>query len=339
MAEQIYLITDYKNFFGSKYITNPYRSGFDKNLLIKLFYDCGYIVKFINPSVDGIDFKNLEHKVVLYTSQEDYGLFYKSFLEDIVLTLEFLGAIVIPSFKLLHAHENKVFFEMIRKSTGLSLINIPRSQWFGTFEDFKSNIGNIKYPLVVKSSSGSMSRGVSLAKSKKEGEKLIKKISRTNNSFLRLWDKIRYLKHDGYIPESWNRRKFIVQEYIPGLVNDFKVLVFGNKYYVLKRGNKKGDFRASGQGNLSFIRDVPEGLLNYSEECFKFFNCPQASFDIGFDGNKFYLFEAQFVYFGTYTIEYSEFYFKKESGFWIVKEGKSILEIEYVQSIVEFLSY
>ena len=32
------------------------------------------------------------------------------------------------------------------------------------------------------------------------------------------------------------------------------------------------------------------------------FRAPHASFDIGFDGSEFYLFEAQYVCFGTYTI-------------------------------------
>jgi len=49
-----------------------------------------------------------------------------------------------------------------------------------------------------------------------------------------------------------HRSKFIVQEFIPDLSNDWKVLVFWDKYYVLRRKNRPNDFRASGSGLFSF---------------------------------------------------------------------------------------
>ena len=338
MGIPIYLITDYKGNFGSKYNDYPYRSGFDKNLLTVLFNKNGYHVIFLNPyktSIPKIDFVK---SIVLYTSQEDNGLYYKSFLEDFIYALELSGHDIIPAYSLFRAHENKVFFEMLRNTSGIKLINNILSYWFGTLEEFISISEDLKYPVVIKAYNGSMSRGVFIAETKHGAEKTVKKITNTKNTFLKLWDKIRFFKHKGYIRESWNRKKFIIQEYIPGLHNDYKILVYGRKYYVLHRANKKGDFRASGQGQLSFKSELPHGLLDYAEQCFLAFNSPHASFDIGYNGKEFFLFEAQFVYFGTFTLEFSDRYFIKEKDNWKCVEGISILEEEYVESIIEFIS-
>ena len=338
MDNPIYLLTDYKGYFGSKFMAFPYRSGFEMNLLTSLFKERGFETLILNPAGRDFDFKKFKDEIVLYTSQEDNGLFYKGFLEDIVYALKLSGAKVVPSFTLLHAHENKVFFEMFRKSSNIPELNNLWSGWFGTFEEFKSISADLSYPLVIKCYHGSKSRGVFLAKTKAEAEKQAKKITKTGNTFLKSWDNIRYFRHKGYVKESWNRNKFIVQEFIPGLINDYKILIYGHKYYVLRRENKKGDFRASGQGHLAFIRDIPEGLLDYSEKCFETFNSPQASLDIGYNGKDFFLFEAQFIYFGTYTLENSSFYFTKDSHGWGCTNGKSCLEEEYVNSIVAFIS-
>jgi hypothetical protein len=333
----IYLVTDYKGNFGSKVASHPYRSGFDKGLISTFFQQKGFEVEFINANVSH-EKLNLNGSIVLYTSQEDNGLYYKSYLEDYLYYLTLCGARIIPMYELLKAHENKVFFEMLRKTNNSSNLRNLTSWWFGSYEEFVSESESLPYPIVIKSYYGSMSRGVYLANTRIAAIKRVKKISKSGNPFLKYWDLIRFHKHKGYLKESWNRKKFVIQEFISGLLNDYKILIYGRKYYVLRRANKNGDFRASGQGNLSFIKDLPEGLLDFAEKCFLIFNSPQASFDIGFNNKQFYLFEAQFVYFGTYTIESSDFYFIKENENWICVDGKSILEEEYVNSVVEFIA-
>lgn len=333
----IYLVTDYKGKFGSKYTAVPYRSGFDKDLLVALFKSKGIEPVFINPSCTTFEGINYKDSVVLYTSQEDNGLFYKSFLEDFLYALTIEGAKIIPPFSLLKSHENKVFFEMLRTINGKSQLNSIKSRWFGTYEEFCSVAASLTYPIVIKSFQGSMSKKVYLAQTETEALKKARKVSKTWNLYLKYWDFIRSKRHKGYIKESFNRKKFIIQEFIPGLKSDFKVLIYGSKYYVINRLNKPGDFRASGQGNLSYIRTLPEGLLDFAETCFNQYNTPQASLDIAFDGIKYYLLEGQFVYFGTYTIEFSNYYFVREVDQWSCIEKKSVLEEVYVDSILEFL--
>jgi hypothetical protein len=120
-------------------------------------------------------------------------------------------------------------------------------------------------------------------------------------------------------------------------MNDYKILIYGNKFYPLYRQNRKNDFRASGSGLLSYPKVLPDGLLEFAQKVFIYFNVPNISLDIAFNGKAFYVMEAQFLYFGTYTIEHSEFYFIKENGQWRIIEDRSSLEKEYVRSIVQYL--
>lgn len=334
---RIYLVSDYKGHFGSKYNDFPYRSGFDQQILCQLFKKDNFDAIFINPSDPQIKGINFTQEIVLYTSQEDKDLHFKSFLEDFINYVSLKGAKVIPSLQLFRAHENKVFFEMLRDTMDNPVVKNINSDWYGTYEDFVARSAEYIYPIVIKSFNGSMSRGVKLAKNQKEALRAVYEISRSDDLNLRTRDGFRFIRHSGYIKESWNRKKFLVQEFIPGLSFDYKVLIYGSKYYVIKRDVKPGDFRASGMGRLSFVSDIPDGLLDFSEACFAAFKAPHASFDIACSGHRFYLLEAQFVYFGTYTIECSNFYFVRGNDKWEKIETGSVLEEEYVNSIIQFI--
>jgi hypothetical protein len=183
-----------------------------------------------------------------------------------------------------------------------------------------------------------MSRGVSKADN---AEGLIRQAAKFSRSFSfrhNLKELLRKLKYrDKYIKESFYRSKFIVQNLIQGLKNDWKVLVYGNRCYALRRDNRDNDFRASGSGKFHFSKDLPAGMLDFAFSVRKHFNVPHISLDIGFDGKRFHLIEFQFLYFGTTTLEKALFYFKFENNKWEIVESKSNLEEVFVQSIVEFL--
>ena len=92
----------------------------------------------------------------------------------------------------------------------------------------------------------------------------------------------------------------IVQPFIPGLHGDYKVLIFGRKYYTLYRKNRENDFRASGSG---FFYDVPleehEGLLNFARKITREIDFPIFGMDIAFDGKDYHLLEFQVIHLGT----------------------------------------
>ncbi|HAF30856.1 MAG TPA: hypothetical protein DCG75_17590 [Bacteroidales bacterium] len=342
--KKIFLLTDYKNHFGSKHLAFPYRSGFDKTKLENYFSEFGFSVKFMNFT--DLDFRkqNFNNEIILYTSQEDVGYFYKDFIEDIVGILEQNGAKNIPSFCFLRANNNKVYMELLRDQLNSNKFKTIKSLYFGSIEELKNKTEIIDFPVVLKSAAGASGRGVSLAKNKNELIKQAKKISNTRNIKKELWEIGRTWKHKGYIKESKNRLKFIVQNFIPDLKNDWKVYVFGEKYFIFYRPIfKHRGFRASGGGYNNYFyggdAKIPEGIFDFAKELFNELKVPNLSIDIAFDGTKFHLVEFQGIYFGTAGIlhKHSKEYFMHVSNEWKPFDNTGEIEKVYVESIVKFI--
>ena len=338
--KKIYLLKDYRNRFESKHKETPYRSGFDQALLIKYFNERGFNAKILS-------FNEMVNKTdpdpsvpVIYTSAEDPGFLYKSYIEDVILWLEERGHMVIPSYKFLRATNNKVFMELLLKTEAKNSVKLLNSYTFGVLEEFLEIADEIDYPCVIKGAEGAISTNVHLGKNKADAIKAIKDI----NGGIRLkeWLKewVRVKKHIGYVPESLNRKKFIVQEYVEGLQNDWKIYFFGEKLYIWYRKTRDNDFRASGSGKFAFNTDVPipEGLLDFAASIYKALDVPFISMDMGYDGNTFALFETQYLFFGKNGHYYSDFYYENENGKWIKKENHDDIEKVYVDAIVKFLN-
>ena len=207
--KKIYILTDYKKYFGSNYDANPYRSGFDHPTLKDLFQKSGYEVHFmkmVDVQDQAIDWKN---EIVLYTSNEEPAYLYKEYIEDVIQYLKLKGALLIPHYELLRANNNKNFMEFY-KAVLLKETDFLRSKAYGSLEDLMSQIDLIEYPIVFKTSSGAMSRGVALAKSKEELIRIVKKFSASSTAKQRLKEKLRLRKHKGYIKNSDYQKKFMV---------------------------------------------------------------------------------------------------------------------------------
>ena len=340
--QEIILLTDYKNVFGSKWKSSPYRSGYDQQLLQKYFHKYGYKIRFLPLAEVELSPESWKGKTVLYTSSEETGLQYKGFVEDVILGLTNYGAKVIPDYNLLRANNNKVFMEMLRKDYFLDEVSGITSQVFGTFEEFENALANdkIKIPCVVKQFGGTMSRGVSLAKNKDDLIKMVKEVSRSKNIKKEIREILRYRKHTGYRKESRYENKFIIQSFVPGLKNDWKILIYGDQYYILKRNIKENDFRASGSGlnyQTGSEAEFPVHMLDFVKDIFDKLNTPQLSLDFGYDGKRGYVFEFQAIYFGTSTQYKSKDYYTLENYQWVVKPKEFDQEEAYVWSIVSYL--
>jgi glutathione synthase/RimK-type ligase-like ATP-grasp enzyme len=335
---KIYILLSYHDKFGSKATASPYRSGYDKKLLSERFEDQGFQVSYLHFS--DIDFRkmNFKDQYVLYTATEDHYLHYKDYIEDVIYALQLQGARIIPEYKFLRAVNNKVFMEILRDVSSLEEIKNTKTSHFGALEDLNRGIESIDQISVIKPAGGAMSTGVSLSQNKSELLKNAKKLSRTKSLFFEFKDYLRTLKHKGYLKESKHRKKFIVQNFVPNLDNDWKVLVFGEKYYILYRKNRENDFRASGSGNFIFKEDVPSGIFDFAKKIFNEFKVPNISLDIGFDGKEFFLIEFQAIQFGSTTLQKSPFYFKQDKSDWVIHKEKSILEKEYADSVVKFIN-
>ena len=302
--------------------------------------------------------RNYKNYYVIYPSCERRGLFYKGFIEDLLIKLEKDGAILIPRFELFRAHANKVCQELIRSSFHSTMLRKPQSFVIGKFEDLEAD-RFISFPYVVKSASGSGSSGVILAKNKEEFISAVKKLSEV--TYLDYYYTNR--RDFFYLPVIWlikvlvykmlgkpqslthpkrvmNDNKVIIQEFIEGLDSDFKVLYYFGKYFVLNRKNRVNDFRASGSGKFVFPADVAEieNILNFAEICSKEIDAPMISMDIGRTATgACYLIEFQCLDFGPYTIQFSDWHFRKGSRGWEKVVGKIDLETETVQSIIQYI--
>jgi len=335
--QKIILLTDYLERFSSKWAAMPYRSGMDKTRLIEYFSASGYDCEFLNFSE--LDFRgnSFSGVPVLYSTSEDTAGHYRDYIEDVLLGLACQGAFLIPRFELFRAHHNKVFMEILRDLMPINESQNIRTKHFGTLEDLFCKISEITFPCVVKRASGAGSSGVFKASSEKELIKCVKKISRTPYWFDEIWDFGRSLKHKGYIRESRHRNKYIVQTFIEGLTHDWKVLVFDDRFYVLRRSNRKNDFRASGSGMLEYRQDTPGEVLDLAQEIYRFLDVPNISIDVAYDGKQTYLLEFQCVGFGTHALDTSPFYFKRKNGNWRSVIEESILEKVYAESITNFV--
>lgn len=339
--KEIILLVDYKGFFGSKNNAKPYRSGLRLDRLRELFESNGYHIKII--SFSEVDFnENWENRLVLYTSQEDINAYYKDYIEDIVFGLEQAGARLIPDFRFLRSHNNKIMMEILRNLTHNDDINRITSRYFGALKEALDVKDELTYPCVLKRADGAMSSNVAIIKNQSELAPKIRKLCETKDFLLDLKDYGRPYLHQGYTKESRYRKKFVIQKFIPGLNRDWKVLVFNKKYFIVERGMKKGDFRASGSGLFACGSEAsfPEGIFEYAQKIYDTLNVPCLSIDIGFADNKFYLFEFQALYFGSKGHWMSDCYFQLDDSTLKYKPVFEKLDIEevFVYAIVQYLS-
>lgn len=337
---KILILLDYRQQFWLK--TDHKEANFDIGLLKSEFEKRGCITDIIN--FRQIDFKNNDYSntFVIYQSTEDPDHFYKSYIEDCLLGLQLKGATLIPGFHYFRAHDNKVFMEILRDVNDYKYVKDLKSEYFGSYEDYmQSDVIQFNKPKVFKLSAGAQSKNVFLLKSKKDFQKIPTKKSRTFNFYYWLVDQIKpFLKktYPNYRKKSHHRRKFIIQNFVPGLNGDFKVLVYGVDYYVLSRKVKENDFKASGSGLFSYTKELPDGLLKYAKNCFESFDVPFIGLDIAVKDGKFYLIEFQFVHFGNYTLEKSPFHFKlNKNEKWDLVEKKVVLEEEFAKTINQFI--
>ena len=336
MDKRIFLLLDYRNQF---YFSTRHRgASVDVEKLKKYFKNNGY--ELIVKHFFEIDFRsdNYKGEWILYQSSEDPGLFYKDYIEDVLMTLHFQGARLIPDFRYFRAHHNKVYMELLRDVLPISEIKNIQSKGFGTYEEYtRGNILRSSDPYVLKPGSGTRSSGVKLLATSEDKKKYPHNLSRTLT-----FDNLKLLiskliTGKPFTPISTNRRKFIVQNFIVGLEGDFRILTYGEKYYAVFRGNRDNDFRASGSGKLNFEAELPEGLLNYAKAVYTQFNVPFMSLDIGYKNGVFYLFEFQCLCLGQYTLEKSKFYYKQINDEWKRVLETPDLEREIVTTVLSHI--
>ncbi len=147
-------------------------------------------------------------------------------------------------------------------------------------------------------------------------------------------DYLDYVQYKEYITRHQN---FILQEFIPGLTYDTRVLALEGKFFVTRRHTQKGDFRASGTKKFDFDFTPSDTLMDYAERTVRLFNTPFLSMDIVHDGENYYLIEFQASHFGVSAITKSRGYYTREGEQWIFQEDRQSVETEIADALDRYL--
>lgn len=335
---KLYIITNSDGHFGQRYF--PWES-IDVNQLVRSLSEhyCVEQAAFEDVANGVID---IEKSLVLYSSSQQPE--YKRYIDDVLLFLMQKENVLVPPINMFRAHENKGYQELYKRLAGIEAIP---ALYLGHFRDVAKQ--DWTFPCVTKTLDGFGSGGVKLASSNSEiesamrsDEVLLRKgfLRKNFGQLIRPIRSTLFRKKFTSVKDYGDYfnffRRLVVQKFLPDMEYDYKVLVFSEKYYVLKRYVSAGDFRASGSGLFEF-ESVPDSLLDYAGVLFEKFDTPFISMDICFDGLNYHLIEFQGVHFGPYTLLESEGYYTRLGENWSYCEQVSCLEQEIAESVVSYI--
>ncbi len=331
--KKLWIVTDGKLFPQRYNTTQSIQIDLIKDNFVKLGYEVNII------SYDEVVNKNIQiqNAYVYYASSQFAER--KQYIDDVLMYINRFENqnILLPNYDVFRCHENKGYQEIYKKIVGLESLN---GLYHIDFIESKD-----EQPFVLKLVDGYGSKNVSLVKNKDDFEKKYNENVKIKNSVLDLkrWVKKNILnrKEESGLLEYYKcfyTRRYVKQPLVPNLKYDFKVLVFDNKVYVLKRNIKEGDFRASGSGLWEFPndKDVSRGLLDFAYYCYKKLDIPFVSLDICTNDKEFFLIEFQGLHFGPVTILDSKGYFDYDNS-WKFMECKSSLEDEIGNSLINYI--
>lgn len=319
---KIYIATLPNGYFGS---TGQTWRSLDVNKLASLLnYDTEIVT--INDLIH-IDFDEMD--TVVYTSSDEKHI--RFYLQDIMHFINKKCKIV-PSYDILMSHENKGFQELLRAE--LCFGNLNGNYFFDIDDSF------LPIPKVMKTVCGAGSSGVFLVREendiaeiknchfKKSKNRKIKNLQRRIESKSNKFSIYNY-RHKGF-------NRFVEQEFIPNLTYDFKVLVFGDRYYSLKRNIKEGDFRASGSNLFEHVKPSIE-VLDFAKSIFNHMNNPYASLDIAQSDSGCHLIEFQGTNFSPGTLLKAPYRYLDVDGEWIKENNDKDLEANYAHALNIFM--
>ena len=311
--------------------------GLDLDIISEYFISKGFKTNVLtyNEFISNDKYLNNIYGNYFFYASSQYPSYY-SYIEDILLFIKDNGGIIIPEYSLFKAHENKFLQELNKKKL---LIESPKSILVGTIEEGLETIKTFTYPIVAKLSSGFGSSSVSLLHSENEAISYLDKnltdtVKKRKNIFKR---DNKLEKYNGKYPLKTG--KLIFQEFIKDLTYDWKILIFGEKLFYLKRNIKKDDFRASGSGNFDNKSKPNRKIMDFAYSVKEKLGTPFASLDVIEKDGKCMLIEYQTIHFGLYTVinSLTHFILDKSCNDWKESTGSVDVDMIFAEELYQFI--
>lgn len=229
------------------------------------------------------------------------------FAKQLIYSLEAMGVKCFPDFHTTWHFDDKVGQKYLLEAVGAPLVP---SYVFYTKKEALDWIEKTSFPKVFKLRGGAGAANVMLVHTKQEARKLVKKAF--GKGFPQ-FDRAGYLK-ERY--RKWREGKdsfvgvlkgigrlFIItdfakmhprekgyayfQDFIPNNTFDIRVCVVGDHAFALKRMTRKGDFRASGSGDIIYDKaQIDERCVKTAFEVNEKLKMQSVAFDFVFDVNN-----------------------------------------------------
>ena len=295
-----------------------------------------------------------ENCCVIYTSIEN-APYYKKMIESVIYILSHKNKIY-PNFDVLLSHEDKIYQEYYKSFMKINSISCIVVHNFLELEkiDFQRNY-------VFKWQDGSGSRNVSLVANiydvyRKCKPILIKNIQRNieirqtieytiKAKLLIFLLKISSAKKGYHLFQKkckslfLNDCSFVLQEFKEGYQHDFKILIYYDRIFALRRNVRKNDFRASGSG-LFFTGELPSFALEFVYHIYKQMKLPILSLDVLIDVEKqdIFIIEWQGIHHGPATVALTECYYQvKENSFIKMDNNHRDVEENFAYAYINYI--
>ncbi len=330
---ELILLTDYRGALRQK--VQEWES-LDTAILTRRLEEAGFDVgvRRIEDAANGRFVP--EGATIVYTSTQVPG--YRPLVDDVLYTLSRRNRLV-PRYEIFRAHENKGFQELLKRELGLPSL---RWRYYGNLKGLERDLDEgtlgLDFPLVLKSNAGFQSRGVRRIEDPDRLRAAVRAMNRPRGLAVYRLKQIlkRRVLRERYFPEMYedcvHAGPFVLQEFVPGAAGDWKVLVFADRVFVLRRAIRPGDFRASGSGRFSY-ETPPDAVLDFAHEVFRRLDVPFVSLDVIEGEGACHLVEFQGVHFGTYTLDRAPFHFRRDASGWRRHDGPANLEAEYARAL------
>ncbi|MDG4944798.1 hypothetical protein NMK71_00075 [Weeksellaceae bacterium KMM 9713] len=261
-----------------------------------------------------------------HLSRKDYQI-----AKRLLTAVEHAGKVCFPSI-----YENWHYDDKVAQKYLLEAIDAPLIPSYVFYEEQEALdwAASTSWPKVFKLTGGAGSSNVKLIHTEKQARKIIRRAFgrgfiafdqrkyfldetlskyRQHKSLWRLLKSFRHLFKP--LNKEWvshiEKHYVYFQEFMPN--NDFDlrlVVVNQERIFGLKRFNRKGDFKASGSGNMDFLNnDVDKSILQLTLDVARKLKMNSVAYDIVFDNNE----EPVII---EITYAYSTSAYEKCPGYW-----------------------